>query len=462
MQGALRQEQNSELSRWIKRFLLSQPYLSPLTRKTYQCTLIRFVHAVDRVSGERDSDPIVVTQKAVVHWLRYLSARMSFRTLSLQVIPVRRFCAFLENKRVLRDNPFRILLTQYPRRGLRGIVRALTGDCPRKAMEALTPVPRFNSPLGPSLRNFLAFERSLGKRYEGEAYTLREFDEFLNSDPQPPTRLTSATVNLWLCQQHTLQPTTQYKHFLLIRKFCIYLRRSDPGAYVPPSWNGPRRVKFIPQLYSRTDIAHLLGAARQLTATPYCPLLPEMFYLLIALLYTAGLRLSEALKLQLGDIGWDERMITIRETKFFKSRVVPLSPSMGAALNRYVRLAQRSGIPCDRVGPLFRNPRTCRAFTKTWAERMFRVVCERAQLKRSGRFPSRVHDLRHSFAVHRIEDWYEAGDDVPSKLGLLSTYMGHVGIAGTQQYLTMTSELLQHASERFEKFYQSNIKEISQ
>ena len=450
------------LSKWITPFLVSNRHISDLTRHIYRGILLEFVRALDDAARQRSSDPTIVSRDAVVNWLRTVAKRVACRTLLVRVVPASRFLTFLLAKNVLREDPFRALLAQYPRRGLRGIVQALVADCPEKALDALTAIPHFSSPLGNALREFVTFQRSLGKRYESEECALRRFDAFLNSYPQPPTRLSADVVHEWLCDQRGTKANTQYERYLLIRKFCIHLRRADPTAYVPPARKAPRGTDFVPYIYSRSAVAHLLETARRLKASPYCPLLPEMFRTLLALLYTSGLRLGEAMKLRLSDIDSDEACITIRETKFFKTRVIPLSRSMGDELSRYIQLSQRAGGLRNRDSPLFQNPRTDRAFSKTWAEHMFQVVRERAGLRHSGKSPPRLHDLRHSLAVHRLENWYQAGGDVQSKLGLLSTYLGHASLAGTQRYLTMTPELLQQFSDRFENFFQSKIREIPQ
>jgi integrase len=255
-----------------------------------------------------------------------------------------------------------------------------------------------------------------------------------------------------------LHPTTQYTNFLLIRKFCVYLRRTDPEAYVPGEWNGPHGKQFIPHIYSQSELIRLLKGAAELKASPHCPLRPQMIRLLIVLLYTAGLRLGEALKLTLCDINWNDRYIHIRETKFYKSRLVPLSCSAMKELDSYVQLSQRSGIPSSRDSPVFQNRHTRSPYSAMCMRHIFRHLCRHLGIKTlAGRVP-RLHDLRHTFAVNRVEEWYRKGDDVQSKLGLLSTYMGHTGLEGTQRYLTMTSDLLQKASERFEGFFEINRK----
>jgi integrase len=180
-----------------------------------------------------------------------------------------------------------------------------------------------------------------------------------------------------------------------------------------------------------------------------------MFRLLISLLYTTGMRIGEILKLLLRDIDWDEETLHVRETKFFKSRLVPLSRSMVGEMECYVQLYRRSGVPIGRESPLFENPHTQRSFSKSCIRDSFHRLCDSLGIKTRGGGRPRLHDMRHTFAVHRLEDWYRKGEDVQSKLGLLSTYMGHGGISGTQRYLTMTTELLQHASGLFSQYFLS-------
>ena len=162
MQTELKRDETGGLLPWIERFLVCRPRLSRLSRRTYRFILIGFLPFLDKASLQPGC-PLIITQDTVARWLRSLSVRVSRPTLEMRLVPVRRFLSYLEGEKVLREDPFRVLHAQYPRKGYQGIAWALTGDCPQKELETLASVPRFSSPLGASLQNFLTFERALGK-----------------------------------------------------------------------------------------------------------------------------------------------------------------------------------------------------------------------------------------------------------------------------------------------------------
>lgn len=443
------------LAPWIEKYIAGIPHVQAGTRRTYRYDVKRFVRYLEGSSDVRTRLPIALKQETMVAWLKDMAARLSLRTIDTRIVPVCGFLSFLEGEGVLRRNLLKRLQKRYPRKGLRGIIRALTGGSPRESLRALKAPPRFASPLGPSLQRFIALERSHGKLYESEEGALRRFDRFLRSYPNPPRRLSDSILRRWLRRFSEFHPSCRYKNSVLIRKFCIYLRRFDPEAYVPDSPTVPCPTRFLPHIYSRSRVASLLEAAGHLSPSPYSPLRPQMFRLLIALLYATGMRIGEALKLRLCDIDSKEETLRVWETKFFKSRLVPLSRSMVGEMERYVRLYRRSGVPISRDSPLFQNPRTQRPYSKSCIRESFHHLCDSLGIRTRGGSRPRLHDLRHTFAVHRLENWYRRGEDVQSKLGLLSTYMGHGSISGTQRYLTMTTELLQHASGLFKQYFLS-------
>jgi site-specific recombinase XerD len=173
---------------------------------------------------------------------------------------------------------------------------------------------------------------------------------------------------------------------------------------------------------------------------------------LLLLLYGAGLRISEALSLTLLDVDVAAAVLTIRESKFYKTRFVPVGPKLASTLASYqsFRLQQH---PFQTPSP-FLVSRSGQALTVSIAERTFRKLCASAGVVRhdGARYQPRLHDLRHAAAVHRLIAWYRAGADVQKLLPQLATYLGHVHIAATQRYLTMTPELLREASRRFERY----------
>jgi len=173
----------------------------------------------------------------------------------------------------------------------------------------------------------------------------------------------------------------------------------------------------------------------------------------LLLLYGAGLRHSEALALTLADVDLAEALITIRETKFHKTRTVPLPPRLNDEMRCYLesRLRVRHPRTSDSSFFVLRNGARVPGYL---VDQAFSRLRKYVGISRSdgGRFQPRLHDLRHSFAVHRLTAWYREGANVQALLPCLSTYLGHVGLAGTQVYLSMTPELLQEAGKRFEQY----------
>ena len=173
---------------------------------------------------------------------------------------------------------------------------------------------------------------------------------------------------------------------------------------------------------------------------------------LILVLYGAGLRLSEVLHLKLTDAHLQDSLLTIRESKFYKTRLVPIGPHLKKALSAYAE--KRCHSASLNPDSFFFVTRDGECVTRQIAERSFDRLRNRAGVHRNdgARYQPRLHDLRHSFAVHRLVSWYRQGADVQRLLPQLSTYLGHVHVASTQHYLTMTPELLQEASLRFELY----------
>jgi integrase len=173
---------------------------------------------------------------------------------------------------------------------------------------------------------------------------------------------------------------------------------------------------------------------------------------MVILAACAGLRLGELARLTLGDVHLDEGTIEIRETKFFKSRRLPLAPSVIAALNRYLEARRKAGAPTDASAGLFWHQQRAGRYSRVMIEKLLVRVLRRAGLKPAsgaGRTGPRVHDLRHAFVVHRMLTWYRAGINPQLRLPFLAAYLGHKDINSTLVYLTVTQELLQQANERF-------------
>jgi site-specific recombinase XerD len=171
------------------------------------------------------------------------------------------------------------------------------------------------------------------------------------------------------------------------------------------------------------------------------------------LLYGAALRISEALRLTLADVDLQQHLLTIRETKFYKTRLVPLGPDLTQVLTGYLSTRREHGHPSPPEAFLLLTRHSLPVSVQL-AEDNFKRLCRLAGVRRKdgSRFAPRLHDLRHSFAVHRLAACYREGGDVQRFLPQLSTYLGHVDIESTQRYLTLTPDLLSQASTRFEQY----------
>ncbi|MBI4370573.1 MAG: tyrosine-type recombinase/integrase [Elusimicrobia bacterium] len=213
-----------------------------------------------------------------------------------------------------------------------------------------------------------------------------------------------------------------------------------------------REKPFKPYIYSLKEIGGLLEAACRFedhSRRDRCFAWRTM-QAMICLIYACGLRLGEALNLRIKDVDFSEATLSLWKTKFHKERLVPLSAEMANKLKEYLALRIKRYPPANPESPFFCHARG--KYAGRSIETLFRkllVVC--ALSKPNGPAP-RIHDLRHSFAVHRLYQWYQEGEDILNKLALLSTYMGHAQLEYTQVYLTITRALLREGNRRFKDF----------
>jgi integrase len=222
-----------------------------------------------------------------------------------------------------------------------------------------------------------------------------------------------------------------------------------------PTTTPKLQVVFTPYIYSPEELRRLLQAV-DVCDHPRSKLSATTAHTLVLLLYGAALRISEALALTLADVDIPTSLLTIHTSKFYKTRWVPIGPRLRDTLAAYAHQRPQEPLLHTPSAPFFLT-RTGEPVTRQQAERVFRRMCEKAAVFRTdgSRYQPRLHDLRHTWAVHRLVAWYEEGADVQRLLPHIATYLGHVHIAAaTQCYLTMTPALLQAANRRFEQYAQ--------
>jgi integrase len=303
--------------------------------------------------------------------------------------------------------------------------------------------------VGAHLERYLGLRRALGFAMRAEERLLRAFVGCLAAHALPgPIR---AQVALdWACATAgRCGPGGQARRLTVARGFLVYLRATDPGVEVPEPGLLARAVRPQPHIYTEREIAALLGAARRLG--PPGALRPHTLATLIGLLVSCGLRASEALRLQLTDVDLAAAppCLHVRQTKFRKSRLVPLHPTTAAALRAYAEYRRRLGydgqgehfFASERGGPLNYHV-TARTFVA-----LARSLGLRGPVGTPG---ASLRSLRHTFAVRRLLAWYREGADVHGRLPVLAIYLGHVWPRDTYWYLTATPELLRAAADRFE------------
>lgn len=308
----------------------------------------------------------------------------------------------------------------------------------------------FISMLGPTLAAYLALKQALGRRYTTERAVLTHLDSFLAAQPHG-SDLCADAFAAWCRTQEYLTSTVRRNRMRIVRNLCLYRRRTEPGCFVPDAALFPPLHQAIaPHLFTAAEIAALLRVAATLELTPRSPLRRETFRLALVLLYTTGLRRGELLRLLVGDYDPEERTLLVRESKFHKSRLLPLSPDGAREVEDYLQARRVRRLALAQDAPLVWSPAAGgRPYTENGLRTGINRLLSAAGIRTaSGRLP-RLHDFRHTFAVHALLRWYRGGADVQGKLPFLATYMGHVSIVSTQYYLQFVDELAGLASDRF-------------
>ena len=361
---------------------------------------------------------------------------------------VNRFLDWLAGREAIAANPIAELRRKYECRSSAAVLRALASAQPTKALESLRPPPRYGSHLGPLMREHVSRMRTIGLRYRHENRFL-QFDRFLQHRPgadQEP--LTTLIREYAACASSA---AGKVQRIALGRVIAKELNRSGLAVASPKRdrvlvqemLRGRRR----PHIYTAEEVRRLLEAARR-DPGPRAPLRSHTLYMMLVLAYCAGLRLAEIVGLKLGDLDLNADCIEVHDTKFFKSRRLPLSATALAALHDYLKARVKAGAPTESDAPLFWHAKGGYGYVAAGAH-LRRLIRAAGLRKTTGRTGPRVHDLRHAFVVHRMTMWYEQGINPQTRLPYLAAYLGHRNIHSTLVYLTITQELLQHANERF-------------
>jgi integrase len=302
----------------------------------------------------------------------------------------------------------------------------------------------FASWLAPYFDGFVALKRASGLLFDSARNVLLAFDRYVHAHaPEAPLR--RETLIQYVTSLDRLSPRGQDNAVGVVWSAVAYAQRHGaPTEALPERPAKPWRFwrQRQPRIVSATEVGWILAAARRLP--PEGGLRPATMATLLGLLYTTGIRIGEALSLDVGDLDRCDRILTIRKGKFGKSRVLPLQQSVAEALACYLDHSLRP-VGTTPTDPFFVSGRRRRLADST-ARSAIATVCLQAGIAHP---QPRPHDFRHTFAVRRVAAWYQEGRDVNALLPALSTYLGHVSVENTRLYLTANGALLKQAAQRF-------------
>lgn len=299
---------------------------------------------------------------------------------------------------------------------------------------------------------YLASRRAQGVQIRSGARTLRQFAR--ETGDLPLHEVTPQAATTFLRGHGTLGASWTTKFRLLAGLYRFALARGYAAASPLPEFKPKLPPPQTPYVYSPGELQRLLDATA-VVSSPFSRLQAVTHRTLLLVLYGAGLRISEAIALTVADVDLAERVLTVRNTKFYKTRLVPIGSPLVTTLAAYFDRRSLLPMPKGRDSAFLCSRSGCR-LTYQHIVTLFQrirsaagIACPPGEPR-----PPRLHDLRHTAAVHRVLAWYRSGKDVQQLLPRLATYLGHADINSTQRYLQMTPELLQQASHRFAAYAQ--------
>jgi integrase/recombinase XerD len=298
-----------------------------------------------------------------------------------------------------------------------------------------------------AVEEYLAMRRSLGFKLRDMGYCLHHFVSFM--EQEGAAIITAQLALRWAQQPQGVLPTHWATRLSFVRTFTRYWSATDPRTEIPPTGLLPYHPKrATPYIYSNEEIQEILKAASNLA--PSTGLRPCTYYTLFGLMAVTGMRISEVTRLDREHVDLEKGLLTVRLTKFGKSRLIPLHPSTVERLTAY--LSRRDLLhPRPSTGRFFLSNQGT-PLTDCMVRWTFVKLSRQIGLRKAGDgFGPRLHDLRHRFAVTTLLHWYEIGADVEQRLPVLSTYLGHAHVTDTYWYLTAVPELLGLTKDRLEK-----------
>jgi site-specific recombinase XerD len=406
-------------------------------------------------NGKREDNDIAFTTVEIFRWINQIAkSNVNVPSAAARIVSVERFLDELTHKQIMARNPFSIIKNHFGKRGWAGIVEALRSNNPEKALVSVCIPPLFTGEFGSLAQSYVKLRQSIGKSYNIKI-VLAQFNRFLMSrSVEKINDITKDHIHNWVNTMSSCSNKTRRGKLCILKRFLEYscdmgIANSNPISDFLINSFGRYRKTFVPYIYTHDEIGQLLIGAERLRANSQFTLKPQTLHTIIVLLYGLGLRIGEALRLTINDIDLHRKTLFVRNSKFYKDRIIPFGPKVGEHLKNYLNLRCKLFRSVKSDDPFFVT-RRCAFIRNRTIQYVYLDVLKAAGIKIvEGQQGPRLHDMRHTFAVHRLLQWYREKVDVQNKLLLLSTFMGHVNIYSTQVYLTITDDILIEANERF-------------
>jgi site-specific recombinase XerD len=313
----------------------------------------------------------------------------------------------------------------------------------------------YQSAMATNIQAYLAYKRAMGRRYATQERSLRLLDRFLyQRHVEMIEDVTPELLESFLASRPLTGPRSFNSLLGAVRHLFDWLVVQGTLASSPLQVSPQRQTqRRLPFLFDQPLARRLLDAAAALPAHNTSPFRGPTYHVVFAIMYTLGLRISEAAHVHYSDVDLEHDILTVREGKFGKSRLLPFGPRMSALLKRYMEQRRARGLPSTPETPLF-SLKGGRRISTNAIGNVFRdhLIPQLGVKVPAGMAKPRVHCLRYSFAVGALLRWYRQGINPSVRLPHLSTVMGHVNLAATAYYLTVTAELMKHANDRFESY----------
>lgn len=425
------------------------------TQQQYLMDILNFLSFMQKNHQHIDGH-LVLSESRVMDWMKAKAINLCINHLTQIIQHVANFMQALTIMRIITTDPFANIKARFGKCGWPGIARALNSSDPESSLEAVRNEPGFTGCFGQHAKAYIDLNQAAGNKYIGEARALIEFNRFLRQKSiDSLASITTEIVYDWLTSM-TCGARGRRTKLCALKKLFLHLNRLGLVSCNPVTDDvidaaGKPDRSFKPYIYSTGEIKSLLDLAKGLRPTTMFPLRSKAIYTIIGLMYTLGLRTGEVLNVKFKDIDLNNDTLFIPRTKFYKDRLVPFGPNLSQCLKDYLEVRRTTCPPEHTDTYLFTNRRQ-EPISATCIQNNFRSLLDEIEIVRplNKRGP-RLHDMRHTFAVHRLLQWYQEGVDVQQKLVLLSTFMGHFNIYSTQVYLTITGSLLHEANKRFHK-----------